>query len=94
MIDELAQRIIGKSKYVKSVVLPTIQDHVVFAIDEYKLHTDLRRITTERQYTSISDEYALSSYRINTVLDDPYLSALLTNKCVELLLMNSLQEIL
>lgn len=94
MINVVAHQIIGKRKYTKTTYSLPIQEHVVTLIREYKLHTDLRRITTERQYTTISEEYALSSYRINAILDDSYLSALLTDKCVELLLMNSLQEIL
>ena len=51
-------------------------------------------MSTQGTFTAISEEYALDYSRIQHILSDPTQSALLTEKCVELLLMNSLQEIL
>ena len=51
-------------------------------------------MSTQGTFTAISEEYVLDYSRIHHILSDPTQSALLTDKCVELLLMNSLEEII
>ena len=63
-------------------------------ISAYNIYTGLREMNTQGTYTTMNEKYVLDHSRVQLILSDPIQSALLTDKCVELLLMNSLQEIL
>ena len=92
MIDLVAQQVIGKTRYVP--FQGSVEDHANALISSHNIYTSLRSMSTQGTFTTISEEYALDYSRIHHILSDPIQSALLTDKCVELLLMNSLQEIL
>lgn len=92
MIDLVAQQIVGKSKYVSKA--ESIEDLASALITQYSIYTGLRKANTYGTYTTTNEKYELDYSRIQLILSDPTKLALLTDKCVELLLMNSLQEIL
>lgn len=92
MIDLVAQQVVGKTKY--APFFGSVEKHAESLISTYNIYIGLRSINNQDTYTTISEEYALDYSRIQYILSDPTQSALLTDKCVELLLMNSLQEIL
>lgn len=92
MIDLVAQQIVGKSKYGSKA--ESIEDLASALITQYSIYIGLRKVNTQGTYTTMNEKYVLDHSRIQLILSDPTQSALLTNKCVELLLMNSLQEIL
>lgn len=92
MIDLVAQQIVGKTKYVSKA--NSIEDLASALITQYSIYTGLRKVNTQGTYTTMNEKYVLDHSRIQLILSDPTQSALLTDKCVELLLMNSLQEIL
>lgn len=92
MIDLVAQQIVGKSKYVRNS--RAIEYCASDLITQYSIYTGLRQMNTQGTYTTMNEKYVLDHSRIQLILNDPTQLALLTDKCVELLLMNSLQEIL
>lgn len=92
MINIVAPQVVGKIIY--APFYGSVEDHANSLISTYSFYISLRRINTQGTYTSISEEYILGDDRIKLILSDPIQSALLTKRCVELLLMNSLQEIL
>lgn len=92
MIDLVAQQVVGKTKY--APFFGSVEKQAESNISTYNIYIGLRSINTQGTFTTISEEYALDYSRIQHILSDPIQSALLTDKCVELLLMNSLQEIL
>lgn len=92
MIDLVAQQIVGKTKYYSKA--RSIEDLASALITQYSIYTGLRKMNTQSTYNTINDKYVLDHSRVQLILSDPTQSALLTEKCVELLLLNSLQEIL
>ena len=92
MIDLVAQQIVGKSRYVSNS--GAVEYYANALITQYSIYTGLRKVNTHGTYTTMNEKYVLDHSRVQLILSDPTQSALLTDKCVELLLMNSLQEIL
>lgn len=92
MIDLVAQQVVGKKSYVP--FYGSVEEQANSLISTYNICLSLRSMITQGTFTIISEEYALDYSRIHHILSDPIQSALLTDKCVELLLMNSLEEIL
>ena len=92
MIDLVAQQVVGNKSYVP--ILGSVKEQADSLISTHNIYSSLRSMSTQGTFTTISEKYALNYSRIQHILSDPTQSALLTDKCVELLLMNSLQEIL
>lgn len=92
MIDLVAQQIVGKTRYDSKV--RSIEYLASDLISQYSIYTGLREMNTQGTYTTMNEKYVLDHSRIQLILNDPTQLAILTDKCVELLLMNSLQEIL
>ena len=92
MIDLVAQQVVGKKSY--APFYGSVEEQANSLISTYNICLSLRSMNTQGTFTTISEVYALNYSRIQHILSDPTQSALLTDKCVELLLMNSLQEIL
>ena len=92
MIDLVAQQVVGNKSYVP--ILGSVKEQADSLISTHNIYSSLRSMSTQGTFTTISEEYSLDYSRIQHILSDPIQSALLTDKCVELLLMNSLQEIL
>ena len=92
MIDLVAQKVVGNKRY--SPIFGSTVTQAEIYISDYNTYISLRSMNTQGTFTTISEEYTLDYSRIQYILTNPTQSALLTDKCVELLLMNSLQEIL
>lgn len=92
MIDLVAQQVVGKTRYDSKV--RSIEYLASDLISQYSIYTGLREMNTQGTYTTMNEKYVLDHSRIQLILNDPTQLAILTDKCVELLLMNSLQEIL
>ena len=92
MIDLVAQQVVGKTTYVSNS--GDVKYYACALISQYSIYTGLREMNTQGTYTTMNEKYVLDHSRVQLILSDPNQSALLTDKCVELLLMNSLQEIL
>lgn len=92
MIDLVAQQVVGNKIYVP--ILGSVKEQADSLISTHNIYISVRSINTQGTFTTISEEYSLDYSRIQHILSDPIQSALLTDRCVELLLMNSLQEIL
>ena len=92
MINLVAQQVVGKTKYDSKA--RSIEDLASDLIFQYSIYTGLQEMNTQGTYTTMNEKYVLDHSRTQLILSDPTQSALLTEKCVELLLMNSLQEIL
>ena len=92
MIDLVAQQVVGKTKY--APFFGSVEKQANSLISAYNIYTGLREMNTQGTYTTMNEKYVLDHSRVQLILSDPTQSALLTDKCVELLLMNSLQEIL
>lgn len=92
MIDLVAQQVVGNKSYVP--ILGSVKEQADSLISTHNIYTGLREMNTQGTYTTMNEKYVLDHSRVQLILSDPIQSALLTNKCVELLLMNSLQEIL
>ena len=92
MIDLVAQKVVGNKCY--SPVFDSVEEQAETYISTYNMRTMLSRINTVGTSTMCTKEYALEYSRLQYILSDPIQSAFLTDRCIELLLMNSLQEIL
>lgn len=92
MINIVAHQVVGNKCY--APFFGSVENQANSHISTYNMYISVRSINTQGTFTTISEEYALDYSRIQYILSDPTQSALLTEKCVELLLMNSLQEIL
>lgn len=92
MIDLVAQQVVGNKSYVP--ILGSVKEQADSLISTHNICTGLRAMNTQGTYTTMNEKYVLDHSRVQLILSDPIQSALLTEKCVELLLMNSLEEIL
>lgn len=92
MIDLVAQKVVGNKCY--SPIFGSTVTQAEIYISDYNTRTMLSRINIVGTPTVCTKEYALEYSRLQYILADPTQSALLTDRCVELLLLNKLQGLL